>query len=288
LNNSDYLRFDFSHFAKMTDAELKAVEQIVNEKIRENIPVIIKEMAKDEALKLGAMALFGEKYGDLVRVVVIDPNYSVELCGGTHVGATGELGIIKILSEGAVAAGVRRVEALSGAGAWEYINGKLDELANVSAEFKNPKDLLKAVQNQQSENTSLKKQLEKFELDALNILKESLRAKIKSQNGVNVLIEKLENVSADGLKKIVFDLKNEVSNLFFVAASVKDDKAYIAILISDNLVKEKNWNAGTMVKELAKHINGGGGGQPFFASASGTNISGIAVVLKEANAFIGQ
>jgi alanyl-tRNA synthetase len=143
LVNDEHLRFDFSHFAKVTDEEIAKVEALVNEKIRENIPVVIKEMPKDEAMKLGAMALFGEKYGDIVRVVIIDPGYSVELCGGTHVGATGELGLFKIKSESAVAAGVRRVEAVSGKQAEDYVNEQFGLIDKIREALRNPKDILK-------------------------------------------------------------------------------------------------------------------------------------------------
>ncbi|WP_431212304.1 hypothetical protein ACQ86N_42365 [Puia sp. P3] len=157
LVNDEQLRFDFSHFAKMTDEEIRAVEKLVNEKIRENIPVIIKQMPKEEALKTGAMALFGEKYGDTVRVVIIDPSYSVELCGGTHVGSTGELGFFKILHESAVAAGVRRIEAVSGPAAEAYIESVFAGLAAVREALKHPKELTKAVDNLVSENSELRK-----------------------------------------------------------------------------------------------------------------------------------
>ena len=282
LNNSEYMRFDFSHFAKMTDDEIEQVENLVNEKIRANIPVVIKEMSKDDAVKLGAMALFGEKYGDVVRVVIMDEKYSIELCGGTHVGSTGELGLFKITSESAVAAGVRRVEAVCGELALQFVNEKISQFANVNTELKNPKDSVKAIQSLIEENNSLKKEIEKFQNEKVEIIKQSLRTKIRNQNDVHVLIEKVEEVNADGLKKIQFDLKNEFDNLYFVAATISNGKPLISVILSENIVKDKKLHAGNLVKELAKAIKGGGGGQPFYATAGGTDASGIETVLKQA------
>jgi alanyl-tRNA synthetase len=282
LNNSEYLRFDFSHFAKLTPEEIETVELLVNQKIRENIPVVIKEMPKEEALKMGAMALFGEKYGDTVRVVIMDEHYSVELCGGTHVGATGELGLFKILSESAVAAGVRRIEAVSGETALFYLNQKLQQLQSVDEILKHPKDRLKQLQNILDENASLQKEIGKYEHEKVEQIKKQLRTKISHRNNANVLIEKVEGVNADGLKKIQFDLKNEFDNLFFTAAAVVNDKPLISVIISEELVKSQQLHAGNIVKELAKAIKGGGGGQAFYATAGGTNASGIDTVLKQA------
>jgi alanyl-tRNA synthetase len=286
LNNSEYLRFDFSHFAKMTNEEIEQVETIVNEKIRQNIPVIIKEMSKEDAVKLGAMALFGEKYGEVVRVVIMDEKYSIELCGGTHVGATGELGLFKITSEGAVAAGVRRVEAVCGELALQFVNEKINQLASVNIELKNPKDVIKYIQQMQDENVALKKELEKHQNEKVEGVKQQLRTKITNRNNANLLIEKVEGVNADGLKKIQFDLKNEFDDLFFVAVAIINDKPMISIIISENLVKSKNLHAGNLVKELAKAIKGGGGGQAFYATAGGTDSSGIDTVLIEAKKII--
>jgi alanyl-tRNA synthetase len=282
LNNSEYLRFDFSHFAKMTNEEIEQVENIVNEKIRANIPVVIKEMSKDDAMQLGAMALFGEKYGDVVRVVIMDEKYSIELCGGTHVGATGELGLFKITAESAVAAGVRRVEAVCGEQALQFINEKISELANVKEAFKGSKDIAKSIEQLQDENASLKKEIEKYQNEKVEIVKQQLRTKVTNRNNVNLLIEKIDGVNGDGLKKIQFDLKNEFDDLFFVAVSVINEKPMVSIIISENLVKVKNLHAGNLVKELAKAIKGGGGGQPFYATAGGTDINGIDTVLRQA------
>jgi alanyl-tRNA synthetase len=286
LNNSENLRFDFSHFAKMSADEIQKVEQLVNQKIRENIPVIIKELPKDEALKLGAMALFGEKYGDVVRVVIMDKDYSVELCGGTHVGATGELGFFKIISESAVAAGVRRIEAVCGEAAEQLTNELIQQLDNVKVELKQPKDTVKAIQQLLEENIILKKEIEQYQNEKVEQIKAQLRSKISNKNGTNILIEQINGVTADGLKKIQFDLKNEIENLFFAATSIINNKPFISIIIAENLVKEKNLHAGNLVKQLAKHINGGGGGQAFYATAGGTNADGLNNILKEVDNII--
>ena len=282
LNNAEYLRFDFSHFAKMTNEEIEQVENIVNEKIRQNIPVVIKEMPKDDAVKLGAMALFGEKYGDVVRVVIMDANYSIELCGGTHVGATGELGLFKITSESAVAAGVRRVEAVCGELALQYTNEAIKQLNNVKEAFKGSKDVLKSIEQLQEENAALKKEISTYQNEKVEIVKGQLRTKVTNRNNANVLFEKVEGVNADGLKKIQFDLKNEFDNFFFVATTVVNDKPLLSIIISEDLVKAKNLHAGNLVKELAKAIKGGGGGQPFYGTAGGTDVSGMDTVLRQA------
>ena len=218
----------------------------------------------------------------VVRVVIMDEKYSIELCGGTHVGSTGELGLFKITSESAVAAGVRRVEAVCGELALQFVNEKISQFANVNTELKNPKDSVKAIQSLIEENNSLKKEIEKFQNEKVEIIKQSLRTKIRNQNDVHVLIEKVEEVNADGLKKIQFDLKNEFDNLYFVAATISNGKPLISVILSENIVKDKKLHAGNLVKELAKAIKGGGGGQPFYATAGGTDASGIETVLKQA------
>ncbi|MEI8059047.1 MAG: alanine--tRNA ligase, partial [Ferruginibacter sp.] len=209
LNNEEHLRFDFSHFAKMTDTEITAVEQLVNEKIRENIPVVIKEMKKDDAVALGAMALFGEKYGDIVRVVVMDANYSIELCGGTHVANTGELGLFKIKAESAVAAGVRRLEAVCGKAAEVYIDNVFVEMDAIRNSLKYPADLGKAIENLQNENTSLKKHIEALEARQLVVIRNELLQKDEIINNVTFIGSIVEVSNADALKKLCFDLKNK-------------------------------------------------------------------------------
>ncbi|HEV8504487.1 MAG TPA: alanine--tRNA ligase, partial [Chitinophagaceae bacterium] len=206
LVNAEHLRFDFSHFARMTDEEIAEVEELVNEKIRDNIPVVIKHMSKEEALKLGAMALFGEKYGDTVRVVIIDPVYSIELCGGTHVGATGDIGFFKITSETAVAAGVRRIEAVCGKLADEYVNEEFKMVNTIRQSLKNPADLSKAIENVLSENAELKKKIEKLQANQLDAIKKELIQKAVKLNGTTFIGEIVEVGNADALKKLCFDL----------------------------------------------------------------------------------
>ncbi|MBL7893305.1 MAG: alanine--tRNA ligase, partial [Bacteroidia bacterium] len=286
LVNDEYLRFDFSHFSKVTDEELAKIEQIVNEKIREDIHSDIKELPIDEAKKLGAMALFGEKYGDVVRVVTFDKNYSIELCGGTHVKATGQIGLFKIISESAVAAGIRRIEAITSVKAEEYVNQQLAVIAQLKDLLKNPKDVAKSVQSLLEQNSELNKQVESLLKDKAKQLKTELLGKIKLHNGVNFISEKIGLDSAEVIKDLSFELRNEVQNLFMVLGAEIKGKPSLSVIISDNLVTEKKLNASNIVRELAKEIQGGGGGQPFYATAGGTNLSGLEKALEKAKAII--
>lgn len=280
LVNNNHLRFDFSHFAKVTDEEIAAVETLVNEKIRANIPVVIKEMEKEEALKLGAMALFGEKYGDMVRVVIIDPNYSVELCGGTHVGATGEMGLFKITAETAVAAGVRRVEAVCGKAAEQYFAGQLDLLDKVKHQFKNPKDLVKAAENLQHENATLKKHIENLEARQLVGIRKELLQKDEIINGVTFIGSMVEVGSADALKKLCGDLKSQLHDYLAVLCANIDGKPFVAIGIAETVTAAKNIDAGKLIKEVvAPLIKGGGGGQKTLATAGGQDVTQLQEVI---------
>ena len=254
LVNEEHLRFDFSHFARVTDEEIATIETLVNKKIRENIPVTIKEMSKDEAMKLGAMALFGEKYGDVVRVVIIDPTYSVELCGGTHVGSTGELGFFKITHETAVAAGVRRIEAVCGEAAEEYINNKLNELNSIKEQFKNPKDLLKTIESNLSENASLKKQLDNLENRMLVGVRNELLQKDEIINGISFIGDIIEVSNPDALKKLCFDLKNNLNNYVVVLCANIGGKPSVAVSIDEKTVTAKNLDAGKIIKEVVAPI----------------------------------
>lgn len=280
LVNDEHLRFDFSHFAKVTDEEIAKVEAIVNEKIRENIPVVIKSMPKDEAMKLGAMALFGEKYGDVVRVVIMDPDYSVELCGGTHVGATGELGLFKLTSESAVAAGVRRVEAICGTQAEEYVNSQLLLISSLKEALKNPKDILKAVENLQNENAELKKHLESLEARQLVGIRNELLAKDEIINGVTFIGDIVEVSNADALKKLCFDLKNHLQDYVAVLCANIGGKPFVAVGISDTVIAAKSLDAGKIIKEKAAPlIKGGGGGQKTLATAGGQDAGKLEEVI---------
>jgi alanyl-tRNA synthetase len=276
LVNEQYLRFDFSHFAKMTNEEIAGVEKIVNQKIRENIPVVIKSMSKDEAMQTGAMALFGEKYGESVRVVTMDPNFSIELCGGTHVGYTGEIGYFKIQTETAVAAGVRRIEALSGAAAEQLINDAFAEIANIKAALKNPKDVNKAIENLQAENTTLNKHIDVLEARQLVGVRNELLTKDEIINNVTFIGDIIEVHNADALKKLCTDIKNHLHDYVIVLAANIGGKAHIAIGISDTVVVAKNLDAGKLIKEtISTLIQGGGGGQKNLATAGGQNVSGL-------------
>jgi alanyl-tRNA synthetase len=287
LVNADYLRFDFSHFAKMTNEEIAQVESIVNEKIRENIPVVIRQLPKEEALKLGAMALFGEKYGDTVRVVTIDPAYSVELCGGTHVGSTGELGLFKLTSESAVAAGVRRVEAFCGAAAEQYINEQLQQLQAAKDALKGSKDLVKGITSLQEENASLQKVVEGFQRAQLHSLRDSLLQQQEAINGVAFIGKVVSVGSADALKKLAFDLKVSLANAALVLAADIEGKAAVAIAFDDALVTEKGLDAGALIKAVvAPLIKGGGGGQKALATAGGQDTSNLQAVIDAVRAKI--
>ncbi len=280
LVNDEYLRFDFSHFAKVTDEELANIEALVNEKIRENIPVVIKSMPKDEAMKLGAMALFGEKYGEVVRVVIIDPNYSVELCGGTHVGATGELGLFKLTAETAVAAGVRRVEAVCGKRAEEYVNSQLGLLDSIKESLRNPKDIQKAIESLHTENAELKKHLDMMEARQLVGIRNELLQKDEIINSVNFIGSIVEVGNADALKKLCFDLKNNIRDHVAVLCANIGGKPFVAVGISETVVKARNLDAGKIIKDLvAPLIKGGGGGQKTLATAGGQDASNLEVVI---------
>ncbi len=287
LVNENETRFDFSHFAKVSDAEIKQIEKIVNEKIRENIHLEErKNVPIKEATDLGAMALFGEKYGDFVRVIIFDPKFSIELCGGTHVRSTGQIGLFKIVAESAVAAGVRRIEGITAVKAEAFIDQQNAELLALRELLKNPKDTVQRVQELLNENAELLKKIEQFTAEKTQQLKKVLLDKIKKVNGINIIAEKIDLPSADAIKNLSFELKNQVDNLFFLAGAEIDGKALLSLILSDNLVKEKNMNAINIIRELAKEIQGGGGGQPFYATAGGKNSAGLEAAIKRAESFL--
>jgi len=287
LVNEKNLRFDFSHFQKVEKAEILQIENIVNAKIREAISLDeARNVPFEEATKGGAMALFGEKYGDTVRVITFGKDYSVELCGGCHVSNTAQIGSLKIVHEGAVAAGVRRIEAITGAKADAFVKEKLLLIDQISMEMGNQQDLFKAIQALQKENADLKLKVESFENTQLGNIKEYLLKSMKSSNGINSIIQIIQVSNAGHAKDLAFQLKEEVENLFCVLLADIEGKPSISIMISDSLIREKGYNAGNLIRDWAKEVRGGGGGQPFFAQAGGADVSGLPKVKILAEAFI--
>jgi len=283
LVNADYLRFDFSHFAKVTDEELARVEAIVNQKVRENISLKEeRDVPFQDAVGRGVTALFGEKYGEFVRIITFDDNYSKELCGGIHVQATGQIGYFKIVSESAVAAGVRRIEAITGQAAETFFNQQASLLNQLKGLLKNPKDLTKSLESLLEENTRLKKEIEKSVFEKAANLKSELAAKAEQINGMNFIAARIDFANADAVKNLAFSLKEMVSDLFLVLASESEGKPGLTVMISEDLVDKRSLNAGNIVRELAKNIQGGGGGQPFYATAGGKDSSGLDLALTKA------
>lgn len=281
LVTPDYLRFDFSHFQKMTDEEIRTVERLVNAEIRKNINLDEhRDIAIEHAQGMGAMALFGEKYGDTVRVIRFGE--SVELCGGTHVSATGNIGLCKIVSEGAISAGIRRIEAITGVKAEEYLYEQVDTIKEIRAALGTTGNLIQGVVKLHEESASLRKEVELLMREKALSLKGDLKAKVVSNNGINTIAATVDIQNPDAIKDLAFQLRNEVENLFMVLGTVSGDKAMISVMISDNLVKDKGLNASTIIREAAKEIQGGGGGQPFYATAGGKNPSGLEKALAKA------
>ena len=287
LVSEKLLRFDFSHFTKVTDAQLREIEQIVNGRIRQQIPLVERRNVPiAEAKTLGAMALFGEKYGEFVRVITFDKNYSVELCGGLHVANTGSIGYLKITAESAVGAGVRRIEAMTGLGAEAYVDQQLDLLAQVRETLGNPQHLITSIEKSSEEIAGLRKQIEQFEQQSINQQKEQLAGQVKALNGVNFLAAQVQAGSADALKTLAFNLRQAVPNLIAVLGAEIDGKPYLAVMLDDEIAKAGKLNATTLVRELAKEIQGGGGGQPFFATAGGKNLAGLSAAIAKAEGLI--
>ncbi|MBC30568.1 MAG: alanine--tRNA ligase [Muricauda sp.] len=282
--HSKYLRFDFSHFSKLTPEQLHEVERIVNARIDAQLPLEEKrDIPMQEAMAEGAIALFGEKYGETVRTVRF--GQSIELCGGTHVKNTADIWHFKIVSESAVAAGVRRIEAITSDAVKEFYLNNNKALSKIKDLLNNAQDPVKSVAALQEENAQLKKQLESLLRDKAKNLKGDLLNKMEAVNGVNFLAEKVD-LDAAGMKDLVFGMGQAKDNIFVVLGAEKDGKALLACYISKSLVAEKNLNAGTIVRELGKYIQGGGGGQPFFATAGGKNPAGIQQALDEAKEYL--
>ncbi len=287
LVNEKQLRFDFSHFAKLTIEEIKEIELIVNKRIRENITLNAQaNVPIEKAKELGAMALFGEKYGEFVRVITFDKNYSVELCGGTHAPATGQIGLFKIVSESSVAAGIRRIEAITAEASEQLVLAQEAILQEVKEVLKNPKDIVSAVQSVVEEKNKLAKQLEAFQKEQVQNLKADLKAKAERSDGMTRIIAKVSLPNADALKQLAHDLKREEKGALIIIAADIAGKPQIAVAIDESLVSEKNLNAGQIVRDLAKNINGGGGGQPFFATAGGSKLEGLDAVIEQAQSLV--
>jgi len=273
LVNAEYLRFDFSHMQKMSDEEIEKVENLVNERIWNAIDLQeYRNIPIEEAKKMGAMALFGEKYGNEVRVVKFGS--SIELCGGTHVNNTATIGLFKIVSESAIAAGIRRIEAVTNVEAWKWLNQSVKDLKRVKALFNNPKDVIKSVEQLFNANKELQKKYEDLLREKIKSLLVELRLKKVVINNHNVIAQQVDVPSNDVLRDLIFQLKNDNQTVVFLY-SVINGKPFLALGFSDDLVQNSKYNASQWIKELAKEIQGGGGGQPFYATAGGSNINGL-------------
>jgi alanyl-tRNA synthetase len=278
LVSPDYLRFDFSHFQKVTQEELDEIQKKVSAMIRQNLQrEEHRNTPMDVAKEMGAMALFGEKYGDTVRIIKF--GNSVELCGGTHVSGTGEIGLFIITSESAVASGIRRIEAITSEKAEAYYREKAHMLDSLALTLKNPKDILKAVNDLITKNGKLTKEIEQFQKDRAKAVKKELKSNLTQHNGVNLLCEKVD-LDASSIKDILFQLKGELSNFVGVIGGNADGKASLSLIISDNLLNERSLHAGNIIRETSKLIQGGGGGQPFFATAGGKDPNGLDAALE--------
>jgi len=285
LVGPDYLRFDFSHFSKLSEAETEEIETIVNAQVLQNIQGSIKSMPIDEAKKLGAMALFGEKYGDVVRVVTFGADNSVELCGGTHVDSTGSIGMIKISSEGAVASGVRRLEAITAGKALEHVNAESKLLLQVKSMLRGGQDVLKSLQQLQDEHLSLSKQIETLNKDKARQIKADLIKSAEIIENTRVVVSQVDLEDVDLVKTIAFELKQQFPDLYMVLGHQAKGKPMLAVALGDEQVNSGK-NAVIIVKELAKEILGGGGGQAFFATAGGSDNSGMQAALNKARTSI--
>ena len=284
LVNAKNLRFDFSHFSKVTNEELKQIEELVNANIRESI--LLNEHRNipiEEAKAMGAMALFGEKYGDSVRAIQFGE--SIELCGGTHVATTSAIGLFKITSEAAVAAGIRRIEAITSTTAEEFYRSQVETLNEIKEVLKNPKNIVEAVEELSKKNAALQKQIEVFQREKAQAVKHELKTKIEGINGINFLGTKV-NLDAGSIKDIAYQLKGETSNFVGIFGGVEDDKCSLTIIIDEALAKEKGLDAGKIIREISKHIQGGGGGQAFFATAGGKNKQGVDKAIEEFKTFV--
>jgi alanyl-tRNA synthetase len=273
LVGPDYLRFDFSHFAKVSEEELHQVIELVEAHISSNIPLIeLRNTPIAEAQAMGAMALFGEKYGDNVRVIQFGE--SLELCGGTHVDNTGDVGLIKVQSEAAVAAGIRRIEMITGNAAERHYKEETAVMARVRAHFKNPKDIMKSIEDLADQNQALHKEIENLVKERNKTLKKELKEKMQAIDGVQVLCTQL-SLDSNSVKDILFQFKGEIQPFVGIIGNIEDEKCGLSVIIDEALVEQKGWNATQWIREVAPLIQGGGGGQAFFATAGGKNPKGL-------------
>lgn len=287
LVHPDYLRFDFSHYQKMTEDEILKVETIVNQLIRENISLTeIRDLPMDQARKMGAMALFGEKYGDRVRVIRFGD--SIELCGGTHVSATGQIGLFRLTSESSIAAGIRRIEALTGFRAENEARENARLIQELSGFLKTGKGLVESVLMMQEEVTQLRKKIEGFAKEQQKSIKRDLSGRVKELPGVQVICERVELDDPALVKDLAYQLRGEMENLYLVLGTLINGKPNLSVMISDELVKKLGLNAGAIVRESAREMEGGGGGQPFFATAGGKNPAGLDKAMAKAVELLGE
>jgi alanyl-tRNA synthetase len=282
LVSEELLRFDFSHMARLSAEELAQVEEIVNQKILDAIPLTeYRGMPIEQARQMGAMALFGEKYGDRVRVVVFDPSYSVELCGGTHVPNSSHIRLFKFVSEGSVAAGIRRVEAVTSDGALAFLDDKLQRLNRISELLKHPASVEKALQALLDREKELEKQIQQLNSEKIARLREALLGKAELLGDLRLIRAEVDLPSADALKQLSYELKQQSENTLVLLAAVIEGKPLISLILSEDLAASGRYHAGNLVRELAKRVQGGGGGQPFYATAGGKDPAGIPAVLQD-------
>jgi alanyl-tRNA synthetase len=287
LVDPDYLRFDFSHYQKVTDQELREVEQMVNRMIRMNSPrEEHRSVPMSTAEEMGAIALFGEKYGDTVRVIKFGE--TVELCGGTHVEATGQIGFFKILRESSIAAGIRRIEAITGETAEKYINDHVDMVRQIAGSFEKQKDLVKAVKGMIDQNSKLSKQVERFQRNVLAVIGKTLEQKMEKVGDVIMIVSRVDLDDASQLRDLAFQMRSRHKRLSLCLGAEIGGKAHLAIMLSDELLANYDLNASKIVREISPEIQGGGGGQPFFATAGGKNPKGIDAALDKARKIINE
>ena len=284
LVDDDNLRFDFSHYQKLNDEEVALIESKVNQYIRNNYPLEeSRSIPIKEAMDKGALAFFGEKYGDNVRLIKFGD--SLELCGGTHVQATGQIGLFKIISEGAIAAGIRRIEGITAKKAEEYNIRQSETIKQLRTLLKNQVDIIKGVKSVLDENDTFKRKITELTKGKIADIKKNLISECAKIDNINFLAKKVDLDNA-GTKDLAFSLKNSIKNLFLVLANEDNGKATLTIMISEDVIKEKDLNAGAIIKELAPEIKGGGGGQAHFATAGGSYPAGIEKALEKAKAFV--